>query len=249
VDSTQRHKLKSDKFSETVVSGTHWAVDHRGKLIGAGVIIVVVVLAVFGFSYQQSNREREANDQLAKAFITIESPIRKANEPVVDGEESYASESDRATAANKTFNAVASAYPQTDAGHNALYMSGVTAAEIKDNAKAEAQLKQASEHGNKDIASLAKLALANLYYATNRTNEAIALLQDLQAHPTTSVPSALAGLQLGSIYEKTDPEKAKAIYGDLQKNEKNEEAKKIVLDRMTKKSGASSSLQVPQGDF
>ena len=233
MDRYTRHKLKSDKFSETVVSSSHWAAENRGKLIGVAVIVAVAVLAVSGFSYHQNNRQHEANDQLAKAFVTMEAPLQNSTPPVPAGEESYATESDRSAAAFKAFSAVADGYPHTDAGHNALYMAGVTAAQMKDNDKAEKLLTQASDGGNKDVSSLAKLALANLYHSMNRDSDAIKQLEELRQHPTNAVPATLSALQLGSIYEKTDPEKAKQIYGELQKNDKDEEGKKIAMDRMS----------------
>lgn len=234
MDRYTRRKLKSDKFTDTIMTSTDWAVENRGKLIGGGILLVIAVLAVSGFSYRQNTREHEANDQLSKAFLTLEAKIRTSDEQPKPDEESYASEAERTAAANKEFNQVASAYPRTDAGVDALYMSGVTAAMMKDNPNAESQLKSAAKKGNKDVSSLAKLALANFYHGNGRDQDAIRVLEDLRAHPSNAVPASMAGLQLASIYEKTDPAKAKTIYGDIQKSD-NGEAKKVAMQHMMEK--------------
>ena len=220
MDSYQRHKLKQDKFTTAVASSTHWAAEHRSKLIVASVLVVAAVLGISGFAYRQSSREHEASQQFGKALETYQSDIRPEGIKPTPGQESYASAKERAAAANKAFESVANAYPHTDSGQSALYMSGVTAAEMGDNARAEQALKNAADRANRDVAALAKLALANLYHASNRDADAIRLLTELRSNPTNSVPGSVAGLQLASIYENTDPQKALAIYGEIQKSDK-----------------------------
>ncbi len=65
------------------------------------------------------------------------------------------------------------------------------------------------------LASLAKLALANLYQQLNRSSEAVVLYNQLIAKPTSTVPADAARLQLAALYEKTNPAEANKIYAQL----------------------------------
>jgi len=55
----------------------------------------------------------------------------------------------------------------------ARYFSRVTSASEGDNAAAENSFKSVASTGNKELASVAKLALATLYGNTNRTKDAV----------------------------------------------------------------------------
>jgi hypothetical protein len=59
------------------------------------------------------------------------------------------------------------------------------------------------------------LALANLYQQTNRSSQAVVLLQQLIAKPTNTVPADAAKLQLAALYEKTNPAEANKLYAQL----------------------------------
>lgn len=142
-------------------------------------------------------------------------PVAQPGEPAAPGETSFATTADRAKAANQKFTAVAKQFSGTQAGKNARYFAGVTAIEMGDNGKAEADLLKAGNSGDKDLASLANLALAGLYQQNGKTDKAVSLYQKLIAHPTVTVPASTAQLELAELYETTDPAKANQIYAKL----------------------------------
>jgi lipopolysaccharide biosynthesis regulator YciM len=112
--------------------------------------------------------------------------------------------------------AAADKYSMVPDGKTARYFGGLTYIESGDNAAAESTLKQVAGGWNSQLASLAKLSLANLYRQTGRDAQAIDLYNDLTAKPTTSVPAGLAQLQLAELYENQGkPEDAKKIYAKL----------------------------------
>jgi TolA-binding protein len=128
----------------------------------------------------------------------------------------FATVADRAKAANPLFVQVAKSYSSTTAGHNALYFAGLTAAEMGDTAGAEANFRKAADLHDAGIASLARLALANLLSQHGQTSDAIKLYQDLIQHPTATVPAATAQLQLAQLYEaNNNPAEANKIYALL----------------------------------
>jgi TolA-binding protein len=97
-------------------------------------------------------------------------------------------------------------------------MEGVSAMSAGDNAAAEQLLKKAADGGDKNVEALAKMALGNLYLSTGRNSDAVRIFKDLVDHPTETVSKPAAQLALGDAYQKTDPEQAKAVWQQVQKD-------------------------------
>ena len=97
----------------------------------------------------------------------------------------------------------------------AEYFAGLTAIDLGQTGQAETYLKKVADIHDAALASLAKLALANLYQQLNRNSEAVVLYNQLIAKPTNTVPADAARLQLASLYEKTNPAEAHKIYVQL----------------------------------
>ena len=94
----------------------------------------------------------------------------------------------------------------------------MTAASLSDNAAAERDFKEVASAGNREVAAVAKSALASLYGQTNRTKEAAALYQELINKPTASVGKVTAQLQLAELYQNSNqPLDAKRIYEQIKK--------------------------------
>ena len=131
---------------------------------------------------------------------------------------SFASAQERAKAANAEFTRIADKYSFTQSGRVARYFAGITCHEMGDNAGAEKDLKEVADSRYKEIASLAKLALAGIYHDTNRDPQAIALYKDLADHPTASVGKSTAQFMLASLYEEShQPDQARALYQQMPK--------------------------------
>ena len=87
--------------------------------------------------------------------------------------------------------------------------------------------------GGKELASVAKLALAGLYGNTNRTKEAAALYQELINQPTISVSKATAQLQLAGLYQSSNqPLDAKRLYEQIKKDNPSPEAVEIATQKL-----------------
>ena len=214
-----RRQLKEDKFAKGTQEAVHWATEHRQLLIMAIGTILVVGIAVTVFLAWTSHQSEKANLGLGKALQTSVAPVRPPNTPADPTMKSFASMAERAREAEKQFKAVADQYPHTSPGKIARYLAGTMAAQTGDNAEAERLLKSAADERDKSISSLAKLALANLYRATNRPSDAAKLYKDLTDNPTDTVSKAQAQLQLAEMYETIDPQEAKNIYEQIQKTE------------------------------
>jgi tetratricopeptide (TPR) repeat protein len=222
VDNRTKHELKQpDQFVSMTENSIDWAKENRSKAISAALIVGgILVLLVGGWSLYQ-HRSATAESALSDALQTYQTPIAPAGQPVPEGMKTFASLKDRAVAANPQFNAVASKYGMTKAGHMAEYFSGVTYMEEGQNGSAEEALKKAASAWDGGVAALSKLALAQLYQQTGRDAQAVSLYNELTKTDAATVPAGLAQIQLAELYEaEGKTEQAKQIYAQLKDKDK-----------------------------
>jgi tetratricopeptide (TPR) repeat protein len=218
VRSYTRHQLKQDSFRTSTTETISWAVEHQSKLIAAGIVIAVVVAAVLAGSWYVDYRNQQAQLQLAQAIEKFNAPVRPAGTPAAPDMLSFASAQERAKVTNADFTRIADKYSFTASGRVARYFAGITLHDMGDNTGAEKDLKDVAGSRDKEIASLAKIALAGIYHDTNRDPDAIALYKDLADHPTASVGKSAAQFLLASLYEEShQPDQARALYQQMQK--------------------------------
>jgi tetratricopeptide (TPR) repeat protein len=207
-----RHQLKEDKLADAAKGTVTWAGHHR-KLVSVAstVLLVAAVAGVGGWALLQW-REQKASFEMGSALRTYQRPLRPAGTPENPDFPSFASTAERTKAARGGFQKVADHYSYTRSGKMARYYVGLTAMEGGDTATAERELKAIVQSGNKDLAPLAKLALASFYRSQKRDAEAIQLYRELIDNPSDSVPKATAQLELGSLYEEEQPAEASKLY-------------------------------------
>lgn len=233
-----RHQLKQDTFSRVTIGAAektaHWSVEHRNTLLVGLVAVILIVAAVAGGWYYLSAQDEKASFDLSQAVRTLEAQLRPAGAPEQPGVPSFTSAKGRSEAAKKQFQAIVDKYPHTRTADMAHYFLGVTSATAGDNAAAEVNFKAVASSGNKELASVAKLALASLYGSSNRTKDAVAIYQELINHPTASVSKATAQLQLADLYQATNqPLDAKRIYEQIKKDNPGPEAVQIATQKLT----------------
>jgi tetratricopeptide (TPR) repeat protein len=198
--------------------------------LAVAVVALIVVAAAVTLFYQ--HRESQANNALAAAMETYDTPISTAEQPLPPGTKSFNSLEERAKAANGQFAAVANTYGITASGRNALYLEGVTAMQMGQNSTAETLLKKSADSWNHDIATLAQMALAGLYRSTGREAEAIALYKKVADKPSIMVPAGLAKISLAEMYEANGKSaEAKKIYAEI----KDKDPKSASADIATQK--------------
>jgi predicted negative regulator of RcsB-dependent stress response len=220
VDTQTRHAIKHNALVDSTNSALAWLEEHKSEAITFAVITLAVIAIGIGSIWWYQHRQQEAAVAFGNAMDIYSAPIAQPGVPSQPGQRTYPTAAARAQAANAEFVKIASAYGSTSYGKNALYFAGLTEMEMGKTAQAEDTLKKAADRGDKNLAALANLALANLYVLDGNTSKAIDILNRLAAHPTTTVPAGQAKLQLASIYEKTNPEEAKKIYAELKDKDK-----------------------------
>jgi tetratricopeptide (TPR) repeat protein len=215
VDTQTRHALKQNRLVEATWTGIDWFGEHRSKVIQATVAAVVLLAMVIAGLVIYSQRSTAADLAFGQAMDTYNAPLATAGQPSAPGEKTFPTAAARATAANQQFVQVANQYGLLRPGKTASYFAGLTATDMGQTGSAETYLKKVADGSDAPLASLAKLALANLYQQLNRNSEAVVLYNQLIAKPTNTVPADAARLQLASLYEKTNPAEANKIYVQL----------------------------------
>jgi tetratricopeptide (TPR) repeat protein len=223
--------LKQDRFAKATASSMSWLSVHRDSVmrlvIAAVVILVAGAAAVFYWNWSAS----KADTVLNAALDTYNMPLAPPGTPAASGV--YTTAGDRAKAANQQFLAVAKQYGWLPEGAKAHYFAGVTYEELGNNASAETELKAASGSWDRNLANLAKLALASLYHQMNRDTEAINIYISLAAKPSETVPATVAQLDLADMYAaegKTD--KARDLWAKVKDADKEGMAGSIAAQKL-----------------
>jgi predicted negative regulator of RcsB-dependent stress response len=218
-----RHQLKQDKFAEKTKEAVQWTAGHQSSLIWGIGLVLLAALVVYGYFSWQNHQNEAANAALGAGMRTLSAQVLPPGSPTKpDNKETFASTGDRAKAAQQQFKATADQFdkfPYPKAAKIARYMEGVTAMQSGDNASAEATLKGLTGSRDANVAALAKMSLATLYRATNRSSEAVKIYKDLQDHPTDTVSKVQAQLEMAEMYESSDPQQASSIYRQIQNDD------------------------------
>ena len=232
-----RHQLKQDAFSRVTIEAAektaHWTVEHRTTVIIAAIVVALLLAAGFGGWYYLSVQDEKASLELTQAVRTMDTPLRPAGTPEQPDFPTFTSGKERTEAARKQLQAIVDKYPHTRTADMAHYFLGVTAANLSDKTAAERNFKAVASAGNRDLAAVAKFALASFYGQNNRTKEAVALYQELINKPTASVSKVTAQLQLAELYQNSNqPLDAKRIYEQVKKENPGNEAGQLATQKL-----------------
>lgn len=213
-----RHDLKQDKFKESAAEAVHEVVEHRSTYIRLIVAVIVVAVVVSGLWWFYSSREEQSSAALGKAMLTYSAPVVPPTTPIPAGITAFTSDQDRLAASKKAFYEISDKYGWTHSGQYARYMAGVSESELGNFKVAEDQLRALTSVRRKELAALAKLALASVYRQEGREADAINLLQGLMDKPSESVPKVNAQLALADLYVAGHQnDKARLIYEAIAK--------------------------------
>jgi len=234
VDIQTRQALKKDKFAQATASSVSWLSGHRSGVLRWIVAAVVVLVVCVGALVFWNLRLTAADAALGAALDVYNAPLAQPGEPAGDGV--YATASDRAKAANQQFAAVASQYGWLPEGAKAQYFAGVTNVQLGQNAAAETALKAATRSWDRNLANLAKLALAGLYHQTNRDAQAIDLYNALAAKTSDTVSAAVAQLDLADLYAASGKQdQARALWAKVSDADKDGAAGSIAAQKLAAK--------------
>ena len=207
-----RKELKTDKFALEVGQTVTYFEDHRKEVLKYGVIVVAIALIVVGIIFYRSHQRTVRQQDLTTAIQTQEASIGGASPGSVFN---FPTLAEKETAAAKAFAEVASKYPGTDEGIIAVNYLGSIAVDQGKLDQAEKRFKEVADSGNKDLASLARLSLAQLYFLQNRNQDGEAQLRYLIAHPTILVSKEQATFTLARALSKSNTTEARRLIEPL----------------------------------
>ena len=232
MDTQTRHALKNDKFAQATASSVSWVSGHRSNVVRWAIVAVVVLAAVIGGAIFWNVRTDAADAALGVALDTYDSALAQPGAPPEAN--TYSTAADRSRAANKQFVAAAQQYSWLPEGAKAHYFAGITYRELGDSANAESELKAASGAWDRNLANLAKLALASLYHQTSRDPQAIDLYNQLSAKPSDTVPANVAKLDLADLYAATGKQdQARTLWAAVKDADKDGAAGAIAAQKLT----------------
>jgi predicted negative regulator of RcsB-dependent stress response len=162
---------------------------------------------------------------------TYNAPLAEPGAPPEEG--AYATSAERSQAANRQFAAVAQKYGWLRQGKTARYFVGVTDEELGQTGAAETELKAAAGSWDRNLANLAKVALAGIYHQTSRDDQAIALYNQIIAKPSATVSTSVAQLDLADLYAaQGKQDQARALWAKVQDADKDGAAGSIAAEKL-----------------
>ena len=234
MDTQTRHALKKDKFAQAAADSASWVSGHRSGvlrwvIVGGAALVLTVGALIFW-----TIRSTAADSALGAAMDTYSAPLAQPGLPAGNGV--YAKAADRTKAANSQFAAVVKNYGWLPQGTKARYFLGITDEEMGQNAPAETELKAASGAWDRNLANLAKLALAGLYRQTSRDSQAIDLYNALVAKPSETVSAPVAQLDLADLYvAEGKQDQARALWARVKDADKDGPAGTIAAQKLAAK--------------
>ena len=210
-----RQELKKDELTIRFAALRELYLQHQRKLALLGGAILLVIAVAAGLWLYVRSQQAQAGESFARALATFHAPVipaPPANNPNMEffktGEEKY-------TAALEQFTEIAEGFSWYAQGEMAQYYAALCQRELGKLPEAEQDLVSIAGGGNRDLAGLAKVALAGIYAQTGREEEAEKLYEEMGNDPTRTVPKATAQLALAELYQKTRPEQAVNLYQQI----------------------------------
>ena len=208
-----RKELRTDKFALEVEHTFTFFEEHQKDIARYGALAVVAVALIIGFVYYQRKQHSEREQALAAAIRIQEAPVSVAPNP--NGGPSFPTEEAKNQAAIKAFGDLSTKYSGSAEGEIAQYYLGSIKADQGKLAEAEKVFLEVSQKGDEKYASLAKLALAQIYFSDGRDTQGEKVLRDLIASPTIFVSKEQATITLARYFVAKKPAESRKLLEPL----------------------------------
>ena len=196
MDTQTRHALKGDKFAQATKTSVTWLSGHRSNVMRWAIQLQWFWFWALDSGFlEYAECGSEHGPGRSHGYLFRAAGRCPAHRPQKGA---YATAAERSKAANQQFQAVADKYRLAAGRRQRLeYFAGVTYQELGQTGPAETELKKATGSWDRNLANLAKIALASLYHQTGRDAQAIDLYNSLIAKPSETVSAGTAQLAPG----------------------------------------------------
>ncbi len=234
-----RKELKKDQFVTEFSRTYQFLQQHRTALILLLIaVVLVMVLGLGGYFYVQ-NRKAQANEELAHAIRVFYAPTTSEN-PQAEPDMKFSDEEARYRQAEKEFAAIAQKYgwlAKLRFGGQpriARYYLGLTKQHLGQTEEAMRELRTLAEQDeDRQLAPLARFALAGIYAQNGKSDEAEKLYRELADRPGDLVSRETALLTLAEHLSEQKPDEAEKIYQQIQKETPDGTAADAAYERLS----------------
>jgi predicted negative regulator of RcsB-dependent stress response len=227
LDRQTRKDLKTDKFAEDVFDVFGWASAHKTEVVRYGTALIALVLIVVGVIYYNRSQAAAREDALSKALRVEDATTGSAIEPT---SMHFDTEAEKTTAKMQAFSELSSKYSGTQEGAIADMYLASYAVDSGNQDEAERRYKRVAENGPKAYASLARIALSQIYISENKMSEAEKVLRDAIANPSATVSKEQAQIALGELLSQSNPTEAHALLDPLRTSARGTISRTAIVD-------------------
>ena len=199
---TERHHLKENELVQ-FANRARDTIEARQREIGVAAIAVILVsIAVIGYSAWQSRVEGRAGALLADAIIVSDARVGPPPAPGTPATgPSFPTDREKYEATAAKFKAVADQYPSSDSGLFARYREGATQMALGNTKEAAAAYQQVIDRaGTKLYGQMARLGLAEAQAREGQYDSAINTYRGLADNKDGPLPVDGILMQLGRTY-------------------------------------------------
>jgi predicted negative regulator of RcsB-dependent stress response len=206
-----RKELKTDKFALEVGHGLTFFEEHRSQIGKYAAIAVGVVVLILGYNIY-SRKEHAAREQALAAAIRVQEAVVGISG---NGGLAFPTQEAKDQEAIRVFSDLQSKYSGSAEGQVAQYYLASIKADQGKLAEAEKLYLDVSQKADEKYASLAKFALAQIYFSDGRADSGEKLLRELIANPTVFVSADQATLTLARAIGQKKPAEARKLLDPL----------------------------------
>ena len=212
MDRQTRKDLKTDKFAEDVVDVFGWASEHKTEVVRYAAALIAAVLLLVGVTYYNRSQATAREEALAKALRVDEATTGAAIEPT---SLHFDTEAEKAKARAQAFTEISTKHSGTQEGAIADMYLASYAVDSGNQEEAARRYKRVIDDGPKPYASLARIALSQIYASEGKMADAEKVLRDAIANPTATVSKEQAQLALGELLSNSNPTEAHKLLDPL----------------------------------
>lgn len=236
---SERHRLKHDKYAESVVGGLTWAQHHQNLIAG----VVIAILVIFGGALWLKWSRQASRTNAAEILADIETQAQRALQ------EEESKRPDVIQKALSAYDSLAATYPETASAKLGLVQAGDLLVKNGNFADAIKYYDKAIDAAGKGgIGDLARHGKAVALESSGDYRKAIELYSYFAAEPT-SLEGVQANWNIGRCYELLgEADQARAYYEKAAQYGEDSEWAELARFRMSEmgRSAAPSATPEPQ---